>query len=79
MGIYPDGFKSGINFALEPEQAYIQVSLYSEFYGTIKCFPTFLSWLASFLISCYLSKVLLTFYVASVVFLIIFYQLNQVV
>ena len=33
MGLYPGGLKNGINFALEPEWAYIRVGLYSEFYG----------------------------------------------
>ena len=28
MGLYPGGLKSWINFALEPEWAYIQVGLY---------------------------------------------------
>ena len=32
MGQYLGGFKSGINFVLEPEWAYIWVGLYSRFY-----------------------------------------------
>ena len=35
MGLYLDGLKSGIHFALEPEWAYIQVGLYSGFDGTL--------------------------------------------
>ena len=30
MGLYPVGVKSGINFALEPEWAYIRMSLYPD-------------------------------------------------
>ena len=33
MGLYPGGLKSGINFGLEPEWAYIRVDHHSGFYG----------------------------------------------
>ena len=33
LGLYPGVLKSGINFALEPERAYIWVGLYLRFYG----------------------------------------------
>ena len=36
MDLYPCGRKSGINFVLEPEWAYIRVGFYSSFYGTLR-------------------------------------------
>ena len=33
MGVYPGGLKSGINFALEPEWAYIWVGFYLGLYS----------------------------------------------
>ena len=36
MDLYPCGLKCGINFALEPEWAYIRVGLYSSFYGNLR-------------------------------------------
>ena len=44
---------------------------------TIKCFPTFLSLLVSFLTSCYLSKLLLIFYFVFLAFLIRYFKLTQ--